>query len=81
MIWSAERWVLNRVGRIHWACVSFKSSGWGEAEAVCTTNGWRNPGPLLRVVEASELDDHCAGTVDARDLEWVEGGVNRIVDL
>ncbi len=81
MKWSAERWVVNEAGRIHWASFSFEASGWLEAEALCEFNGWRYPGPLVGTIEAPELDDLARDVTDSRDQEWKSGGRNRIVLL
>lgn len=79
MIWSAERWVVNEVGRIHWASFEFEASGWPEAEALCILNGWRRLGRLLEIIDAPEMDGFTSNVVDSRDREWLSGGRNRIV--
>lgn len=79
---TAYRWVVNEVGRIHLSNVHFTAKNWNEAEVMCAELGWALDGELLGSMEiptTSEMSAACDAHVKALDQEWLTTGRKRIV--
>jgi hypothetical protein len=78
--YTAYRWVVNEVGRIHLSNVHFKAMDFEDAERICARWGWVDLGELVGEVDAGPaLSAKCDAYVQCRNEEWLTTGRKRIV--
>ena len=77
--WTARRWVVNEIGRVHLQFIHVEAHDWPDAEAICRKYGWELDGLLIQAIEAPEMVEFCSKAIATRDRDWLEGGRRRIV--